>query len=106
MHEHSFIQAIISPIENKENVKAVNIEVGELAGITPEHLKEHLVEETGWEINIQNKPSFIVCECGYKGPARIKQRLHDLVIYDCPKCEKTPLNADGKDIKILKVTYN
>ncbi len=105
MHEHTFIHAIIEPIENKENVKGVELEVGELAGITPEHLKEHLVEETGWEVKVSPRSSFIVCECGYKGPARIKQRLHDLVIFDCPKCEKIPLQADGKDIKILKVTY-
>ena len=105
MHEHTFIQAIIEPIENKENVKGVELEVGELAGITPSHLKEHLIEETGWEVTVSSKPSNITCECGYQGPARIKQRLHDMVIFDCPKCERIPLQADGKDIKILKVIY-
>jgi Zn finger protein HypA/HybF involved in hydrogenase expression len=105
MHEHTFIQAIIEPIKNKENVKSVELEVGELAGITPSHLKEHLIDETGWEVIATEKKSNIDCECGYQGPARIKQRLHDLVIFDCPKCEKIPLQADGKDIKILKVIY-
>jgi Zn finger protein HypA/HybF involved in hydrogenase expression len=105
MHEHSFIQAIIEPIENKENVKAIELEVGELAGIEPDHLKEHLVDETGWEVKTTTKPSNIVCECGYIGPARIKQRLHDMVIFDCPKCNSVPNKVDGKDIKILKVTY-
>lgn len=52
MHEHSFIQAIVSGIENKENVMGIVIEVGELAGIEAGHLKEHLVEETGWKVNI------------------------------------------------------
>jgi len=105
MHEHTFIQAIIEPIKDKENVKVIELEVGELAGITPEHLKEHLVDETGWEVSVSSKQSNIKCECGYKGPARIRQRLHDMVIFDCPKCEKMPLQVEGKDIKILKVTY-
>ena len=105
MHEHSFIQAILSPIENKENVKEIEIEVGELAGITPKHLKEHLIEETGWNVEIKARKSKVKCSCGYKGQARIKQRLHDMVIYDCPECGKLPEILQGKDIKIIKVVY-
>ena len=105
MHEHSFIQAIISPIQDKENVREIEIEVGELAGITPEHLKEHLIEETGWEVVLRAKKSEVKCSCGYQGQARIKERLHDTVIYDCPECSKLPEVLQGKDIKIIKVTY-
>jgi len=106
MHEHSFIQAIIQPIENKENVKKVELELGELAGIESSHLKEHLTDETGWEVEIKEKKSEVECDCGYIGPAKIKQRLHDLVIFECPKCGNLPEVRQGKDIKILKVVYN
>jgi len=105
MHEHSFIQAIISNIENKDNVEVVVVEVGELAGIEGSHLKEHLVEGTGWEVEVEEKKSRVKCECGYEGQAEIKERLHDLVIFACPKCGKIPEVLEGKDIKILKVRY-
>jgi len=105
MHEHSFIQAVIEPIKNKEKVQSIELEVGELAGIEPEHLKEHLIKETGWDIHINKKNNKVKCSCGYQGQARIKQRLHDLVIYDCPKCGNLPEVLKGKDIKIIKVVY-
>jgi Zn finger protein HypA/HybF involved in hydrogenase expression len=105
MHEHTFIQAIIKPIKNKEKVKSVEIEVGELAGIESDHLKEHLIEETGWSVKIIEKKSKVKCSCGYEGQAKIKQRLHDMVIYSCPKCGKVPEVLEGKDIKIIKVVY-
>jgi Zn finger protein HypA/HybF involved in hydrogenase expression len=105
MHEHHFIQKIIEPIENKENVTALELEVGDLVGILPDHLKEHLVDETGWNVIIFKKPSKVKCSCGYLGEANILQRLHDLVIFDCPKCGGEPEVFEGKDIKILKVGY-
>jgi len=106
MHEHSFIEAILKNIENPENLKFVKLEVGELAGIEPEHLKEHLREKINCEIEVGGKESFIECSCGYKGRVKILQRLHDLVIFECPNCGKIPENVLGKDIRIVKVVYN
>jgi len=108
MHEHTFIEAILReiPSENKEKIKAVEIELGELAGIEAEHLKEHMAEKTSWEINISVKNSDVNCKCGYKGRAKIDQRLHDLVIFSCPECNKiAPEVIEGDKIKILKVVY-
>lgn len=105
MHEHSFIQAIISNVENSKNVKSVLVEVGELAGIEPQHLGEHLMEETGWEIEIVPKQGKVNCECGFIGEPKIRERLHDMVIFECPICGEIPKVLEGKDIKILKVIY-
>ena len=107
MHEHTFIQAIIKDIPNKENVIRVDIELGELVGIGLDHLKEHLVEETSWEVNIKNVSSKIKCSaCGYEGQAKIKERLHDLVIFCCPKCKDFNVDVlEGQDIKIKNVVY-
>jgi len=106
MHEHSFINAIIKDIPDKDNVTGVVIELGELVGIESGHLKEHLEEITKWDVEVQNKPSKIKCECGYEGQAEIKQRLHDLVVFSCPECSVlNPHILEGKDIKILKVIY-
>jgi len=106
MHEHSFIQAIIEPIKDKDKVLRVELELGELVGIESNHLKKHLIDETGWEINIKEIPSEVKCICNYQGPAKIRERLHDLVIFECPKCGKLPAVLKGKDIKILRVVYN
>ncbi len=105
MHEQAIIDKILEHISDKTNVLKIELEVGELAGIEPEHLKEHLGERVNWEININSKKSQVKCSCGYEGYARIKQRLHDMVIYDCPRCENVPEVLEGKDIKIVKVIY-
>lgn len=105
MHENSFIDAILAPIENREEVESIELEVGELAPIEAEHLKEHLVDRTGWNVTVIPIDSVIKCTCGFRGRARIKERLHDMVVYDCPNCELNPQVIDGKDIKILKLIY-
>lgn len=105
MHEHSFIQAIIKNVKDSHKAKEVSIEVGELAGIEPEHLKEHLKEVTNWIVNVSSKKGRVSCDCGYKGAPRILERLHDLVIFDCPKCSSIPEILEGKDIKIIGVKY-
>jgi len=84
MHEHTFIQAIIKDIPNKNKVEGIEIELGELVGIELEHLKEHLIDETKWDVKINKIKSKINCnECDYEGEAKIKERLHDLVIFSC-----------------------
>lgn len=105
MHEHHFIQNIIKDIPNKEKVKSVEIELGELVGIESDHLKDHLEDETSWKVTIKTKKSEVKCSCGYNGEANILQRLHDIVIYDCPECQGEPEVIHGKDLKILKVNY-
>lgn len=107
MHEHTFIQSIIRDIPNKGNVLEVDIELGELVGIESNHLKEHLVEETGWNVKINNISSKIKCSaCGHEGQAKVRERLHDLVIFCCPKCDDFNVDVfEGQDIKIKNVVY-
>ncbi len=106
MHEHSFIQSIFNQIPSKDNVISIEIELGELVGIETDHFKEHLGEETGWIVIISVKKSKVKCSCGYTGEASILQRLHDLVIYECPECGNNNLEVlEGKDIKIINVGY-
>ena len=105
MHEHSFIQAIIGNIDNRDDVTEIKVEVGELAGIEANHLAQHLIEETGWKVKCEQKDAIVDCECGHTGSPRVLERLHDMVIFDCPKCGEIPKIDVGKDIKILKVVY-
>jgi len=106
MHEHIFIENIISQVPNKDNVISIEIELGDLAGIESAHLREHLIEHTGWKVDVKTVKSQIKCDCGYSGEARILQRLHDLVIFECPECGNDDVEVIvGKDIKIGKVVY-
>jgi len=105
MHEHSFIQAILGNIDNIEKVKAIKLEVGELAGIEPDHLVEHLKEKVDFIVTSTTTPSSVQCTCGFAGPAKIRQRLHDMVIFECPECGQIPKVLEGNNIKITNVTY-
>lgn len=107
MHEHSFSKGILRNIKNKDNVKKITIEVGTLAGIEPLHLKKHIMDICpGWDVEVFEKESKVRCECGFKGSAKILEKLHDLVIFECPKCGEVPEVLDGGNIKIIKIAYN
>ena len=106
MHETVFIDSIIKSIKNPDEVKEIFLEVGELAGIEAEHLKEHLQKRKKWKVNVETIQSQVECMCGYRGRAKINERLHDLVLYSCPKCEGIPNEViEGDNIKVKKVVY-
>jgi Zn finger protein HypA/HybF involved in hydrogenase expression len=105
MHEHHFIENIIKQVPDKEKVIGIEIELGALVGIEPEHLKEHLKEQTNWDVSVIVKKARVKCLCGFIGEPRILQRLHDLVIYDCPECGGEPEILEGNEIKIIKIKY-
>lgn len=106
MHEHSFIQAIVGDIKDRENVKRIVLEVGELAGIEAGHLKEHMGEMFDWDVEVLGRESLVKCGCGFEGRARILERLHDLVVFECAECGGVPEVLEGKDIKILSIQYS
>ena len=68
-------------------------------------MKEHLRERINCEVEVVEKFSRVKCKCGYLGKAKIRERLHDLVIFECPKCGNVPEVLEGKNIKILSVIY-
>lgn len=106
MHEHSFIGAIVRDIENKDKIKKIVLEVGELAGIEAGHLKEHMEEVFDWDIEVLGRGSLVKCGCGFEGRARILERLHDLVVFECAVCGGVPEVLEGNNIKILSIQYS
>ncbi len=106
MHEHSFVEAILRDVKDLDKVKEISLEVGELVGIEAGHLKEHMEEGRNFGVEVETKDSEVKCECGFNGRARILERLHDIVVFDCPECGGIPEVVDGQDIKILKVVYS
>ncbi len=106
MHEQGYIDSIVRDVEDRENVVKIVLEVGELAGIEGEHLKEHVVDRFGWDVDIVEKNAVVKCECGFEGRPKILERLHDFVVFECSECGEIPEIVEGEDIKILKVVYD
>jgi len=106
MHETAFIKDIIEQVKDKQDVDYIELEVGELASISPEHLKEHIEAITGWNVVVKEMPSNVKCSCGYIGRANIKERAHDVLIYNCPNCGSLPNYAEGHEIKLKRVVYH
>ena len=105
MHEQGYIDAIVRDVEDRENVRKIVLEVGELAGIEGGHLKEHVVDRFGWDVEIVEKNAVVKCECGFEGRPKILERLHDFVVFECPECGEIPEIVNGEDLKIVKVVY-
>lgn len=112
MHEialaNSVLRSLNPLLDSSKEVKEIIIELGELVGIEGHHLIESLEAISPYKYNIIKKESRISCPCGYEGPAKIIERLHDKVIWVCPWCNE-PNEAmkilEGEDIKINKIIY-
>jgi Zn finger protein HypA/HybF involved in hydrogenase expression len=109
MHDIIFSKAILREInEIKDKDKKINsvyLELGELVGIEKQVLKETLKKISGINFEIFTVDSRVRCECGYEGRAKIEQKLHDLVIFTCPKCNNIPSVLTGDKVKIVKIIY-
>ncbi|MBS1266170.1 MAG: hydrogenase nickel incorporation protein HypA [Candidatus Woesearchaeota archaeon] len=103
MHETSMIKDIIEKAKKQGNVKSITIEVGELANIKANHLKEHLEAFVDWEIKTVEKPAITECECGFKGKPKIITRGHDFVLFTCPWCNDVPKIKQGDKIVLKEV---
>lgn len=98
MHEQKLVQDILDKIK-KYKAKKVKIVVGELSGFTAEHLREHL----NFPCEIEEEESLVECECGYRGRAKITEREHDFVLFECPKCSRIPEILKGKDVIVKEI---
>ena len=68
--------------------------------ITANVIREDLAN---WQVNILKKKSVVKCKCGYKGRANIKERLHDIILFNCPKCNEIPEVISGDKIIIKSI---
>ena len=104
MHDAVIAQSLLKDLEKQGKVKKAYIEVGELFGIEPEHLLEHLKKVSKIKFDVKQTLSEVECEdCDFKGRANIIERMHDMVLYDCPKCSGHVTVLKGDKIVIAKV---
>lgn len=105
MHGIGIAKKIIEEVnkKKKKNIKAITLEIGELANITAEELKKNIEDLSNWQVNLLKKKSVVKCKCGYKGRANIKERLHDIILFNCPKCNEIPEVISGDKIIIKSI---
>ena len=102
MHEQGIAQEIIKEATKHGTVKAITVEVGDLAHLPRGEMEQVLKKMTPWEIKTTSKKATIKCTCGYVGEPHIVEHGHDHSIFECPKCKAAmPQILEGKDI-ILK----
>ncbi|MBD3361364.1 hypothetical protein GF358_01080 [Candidatus Woesearchaeota archaeon] len=102
MHETIIAKRIIEKAKEHGNVRKVVIEVGNLAHLPAEEMKEAMKKLTDWEIEINSVNAKVKCSCGYEGEPTIIEHAHDVAIYECPQCKKIPSEIISGDEIILK----
>jgi Zn finger protein HypA/HybF involved in hydrogenase expression len=106
MHESGIVKKIVAEAERLaggETITGITLAVGELASFEAGHLAEHLAEVVDWKIDCRRAEARVKCICGFSGRPRILVREHDLVLFNCPSCAKTPLIESGAEIAIEKI---
>jgi Zn finger protein HypA/HybF involved in hydrogenase expression len=103
MHETVFAKKIIDEASKQGNVKAITLEIGELAPVPANELVECLEQLVEWDIQYTETLSKIKCECGFIGHPTIVERGHDYFFIECPKCKEIPEVLEGQEIKIVSV---
>ncbi|MEE9525515.1 MAG: hydrogenase/urease maturation nickel metallochaperone HypA [Candidatus Woesearchaeota archaeon] len=103
MHETIIANDIINKAKEQGQVKEITVEVGDLAHLPANELKETLSTLVKWKVNIIEKEATIKCSCGYQGAPKILEKGHDSTVFVCPKCNETPDIIDGKDIILKEV---
>ncbi|NYZ74731.1 hydrogenase maturation nickel metallochaperone HypA [Candidatus Micrarchaeota archaeon] len=101
MHELHLAGELVEQARREGEVEAVEVEVGELALLTAEELREALARLVSWKARLVEKRARVKCGCGFEGRPKITAREHDLVLFECPACGKVPAVLEGDSI-ILK----
>ena len=103
MHETIIAKKLIEEAKKHGKVKAIAVEVGELAGIHDHDLEKTLKGMVKWDVKVSGKKAIVRCGCGYRGGPKVVERAHDFVIFECPECKKIPKVVNGDEIVLKEV---
>ncbi|MCB9359614.1 hydrogenase maturation nickel metallochaperone HypA [Candidatus Woesearchaeota archaeon] len=101
MHGIHIANDIISKARQQGKVKNAKIIVGEIANITISDLDKQMKNFADFPYEFQEEKAIVKCECGYEGSPKVIERQHDVVLFECPECGKTPEVLQGDKV-ILK----
>lgn len=106
MHHITLANDIVEEAEKQakgDAIKAITLEVGELANATPNQVKEGIAVLNDWDVNVIQIPAVTKCRCGHHGRPRVIERSHDFVLFECPVCGEMPRVLEGDDIKLVNI---
>ncbi len=106
MHETIIAKKILKEAKEKakgKKIKSITLEVGELAHLPANELKEVLRTIADFKIIVKQVKAKVKCECGYEGPPRILAQHHDFTLFECPECSKQPKILSGTDIVLREI---
>ncbi|MBN2566648.1 hydrogenase maturation nickel metallochaperone HypA [Candidatus Woesearchaeota archaeon] len=105
MHEQAIAKDIIDEASRHGAVEAITVEVGDLAHLPADELKEALRSLVpGWRVVIREKRGRVACECGYEGEPEILEKGHDSTVFRCPECQAVmPRIVGGDEIVLVEV---
>lgn len=106
MHESTIANKILEQVKSQakgKKIRSITIEVGDLAHLPANELKDFLAQLVDFEVIVQPKKARVKCECGFEGEPKILAHEHDLVLFECPKCGKTPKILSGEDIVLKEI---
>lgn len=104
MHEFGSVQNVIQELRKMKPVpKKVKIVLGKMRGSAKnfEEMFREYTRETeleGIELEIEQVPVKIKCECGLEGLVRITEHVH---FARCPKCGNIVDVLQGNELKII-----
>jgi Zn finger protein HypA/HybF involved in hydrogenase expression len=105
MHEFGSVQKVIQDLKSIDPIpRKVKIILGKMRGSAKgfeETFREYTreTELEGIEIEIEQIPVKIKCECGLEGLVRVAEHVH---FVRCPKCGKIADVVQGNELKVIK----
>ena len=103
MHEFSVVSQVISEARKHGEPVEIEIEVGDIAGMTSSDLSRHMKAFVSWKIKIKKMPGAIECKkCGHRAMPAVISRAHDCVYLKCRACGSRDYDIVSGDKIILK----
>lgn len=99
----SILKAAKKELKRGERINSISVDVGELAPLPADELKETLSLISGWQVRTNALKAKAKCRCGFLGRPKILERGHDFCLYICSRCGNVPRVLSGKDIMIASI---
>ena len=109
MHESLIVNRILEQVEKQakgKKVKSITIEVGDLAHLPAKEFHDFIKAMVEFEVKVLPKKANVKCKCSYDGEPKILAHEHDLVLFECPKCGKTPDVVNGEEIILKEIDFS
>lgn len=107
MHGQAIARDLLWKAQSKGDVKSIEVEVGDLSAVTVKELKD-AVRLLAPQVSVKAKAikAIVKCpkrKCGYSGKPKVIEKMHGLVLFECPKCRAIPKIVQGGEVVLKKI---